>query len=282
MIMTKILPGLLGIFACASISLAAGPNLTLSKANELAVEKYAKQYIAHREGKHILKGILWVESKYGKYKSGNGSYGIAQIEIPTARYVAKKYGFKIPRSNSGIKEMLMRDDRMSIRLAAAYLGLLEKRFGSLDHVIVAYNLGPTKLSGIARNGRKVTTEYLAKVMDITRRNKRSLRSAKAAPPRSLSPVAGRKPSNPEPPLSKSLIEKKPAPDIVSTALPGSQLFYWQDHCDETLRDFGVVTEALSYQNGLRGQNALLEERVLCELASSVAEGAWGAGLRASG
>lgn len=280
MIMTKILPGLLGVFACASISLAAGPDLTLSKANELAVEKYAKQYIAHREGKHILKGILWVESKYGKYKSGKGSYGIAQIEIPTARYVAKKFGFKIPRSNGGIKEMLMRDDRMSIRIAAAYLGLLEKRFGSLDHVIVAYNLGPTKLSGIARNGRKVTTEYLAKVMEITRSNKGSLRFSKAVPPRSLSPVAGRKPSNPEPPLSESLIEKKAAPDNRSIALPGSQHFYWQDYCDETPRDFGAVTEALSHQDGLGGQNALLDERVLCELASSVGGGAGGPGRRA--
>lgn len=278
MIMTKILPGLLGIFACASISMAAPPGVTLSKANELAVEKYARQYIAHKEGKHILKGILWVESKYGKYKSGKGSYGIAQIEIPTARYVAKKFGFKIPRSESGVKEMLMRDDRMSIRIAAAYLGMLEKRFGTLDHVIVAYNLGPTKLSGIARNGRKVTTDYLAKVMDITRRNKRTL---KVASKRTLSPVAGGKAKDPGA-LPEGQIVKNTSSAITSTTLPGAERFYWQEYCEETIRESGMVTEALSYQNGLRGKDALPEERVLCELASLAGRGAAGVGLRASG
>jgi len=180
MILTRILPGLLvGVFACASVSLAAVHGVTLSKANEQAVERYAKRYIKDSGGSDILKGILWVESKYGKYKSGKGSYGIAQIEIPTAKYVAEKYGFKIPASNKGVRAMLMRDDRMSIKIAAAYLGMLEKRFGSLDHVIVAYNLGPTKLSKIAKGGRSVTTDYLTKVRAITKRNRRATKAASA-------------------------------------------------------------------------------------------------------
>lgn len=262
MILTKILPGLLGIFACVSISVAAEQGVTLSKANEAAVERYAKKYIANPEGRQILKGILWVESKYGKYKSGKGSYGIAQIEIPTARYVAEKYGFRIPESERGIKKMLMRDDKMSIRLAAAYLGMLEKRFGTLDHVIVAYNLGPTKLSGIAKNGRKVTTEYLAKVMYITGENNRS---SKAASSRALLAAAARKPSG-RAPLPEPQIVKKFADTAVSvTAETTDELFYGQEYCADIVPD--GVTEARSYQYGLTVQNALLEP-VSCDLAEA--------------
>lgn len=231
MILTKILPGLLGVFACASISMASGhaayASVTLSRANETAVERYAKQYISNREGKHILKGILWVESKYGKYKRGNGSYGIAQIEIPTARYVAGKFGFKIPKSDRAVKDMLMRDDRMSIRIAAAYLGMLEKRFGSLDHVIVAYNLGPTKLSGIAIGGRRVTTEYLAKVMEITRQNKRSLRAAASLARRKKLEREAKKP-DPVFNSAKTLV----ASGVTETALSKEQL-YGPGNCEDS-------------------------------------------------
>lgn len=278
MIMTKILPGLLGIFACVSISMAAEQGVTLSKANEVAVERYAKKYIANPEGRHILKGILWVESKYGKYKSGEGSYGIAQIEIPTARYVAQKYGFNIPKSDKGIQEMLMRDDKMSIRLAAAYLGMLERRFGSLDHVIVAYNLGPTKLSGIAKNGRKVTTDYLAKVMYITGENKMSLRAAAS---RARLAAATRKPSS-RAQLPEQHLAKKPADTAVSFKAETAEPFYGQvEYCEDSVAVGGVVAEARSYQYGLTAQNALLVP-VSCDLAEARAGATGGAGLRASG
>lgn len=276
MIMTKILPGLLGIFACASISLAAEQGVTLSKANEVAVERYAKKYIANPDGRHILKGILWVESKYGKYKSGKGSYGIAQIEIPTARYVAGKFGFKIPESEKGVKDMLMRDDGMSIRIAAAYLGMLEKRFGTLDHVVVAYNLGPTKLSGIAKNGRRVTTEYLAKVMETTAKNKRSSRAATFV---ARSAVFTRNPSN-RAPLPEYHLAKKFAETAVSFTPESTELFYGQDYCVDAFTG-GGVTEARSYLYDMTVQNALLET-ASCEIAAARTGAVSGAGLAASG
>lgn len=276
MILTKILPGLLGIFACVSISMAAEQGVTLSKANEVAVERYAKKYIANPEGRHILKGILWVESKYGKYKSGKGSYGIAQIEIPTARYVAEKFGFKIPKSDRGVKEMLMRDDKMSIRLAAAYLGMLEKRFGTLDHVIVAYNLGPTKLSGIAKNGRRVTTEYLAKVTHITGENKRS---AKAASSRARLAETARKPSG-RAPLPEHHLAKRFADTAVSVTAETTEPFYGQEYCADSVPG-GGVTEARSYLYDMTAENAHLEP-LSCDLAGARAGVIGGAGLRASG
>ncbi len=262
MILTKILPGLLGIFACVSISMAAEQGVTLSEANEVAVERYAKKYIANPEGRHILKGILWVESKYGKYKNGKGSYGIAQIEIPTARYVAGKFGFKIPESERGVKDMLMRDDGMNIRIAAAYLGMLEKRFGTLDHVIVAYNLGPTKLSGRAKNGRRVTTEYLAKVMEMTGKDKRSSKEATSV---ARSAEVTRKPSDLAP-LPEYHLEKKFAVDAASFTPESTDLFYWQDYCVDAFAG-GGVTEARSYQYGLTRQNDFLEV-ASCEIAEA--------------
>lgn len=275
MILTKILPGLLGVLACASISMASGhaaySSVTLSRANELAVQRYAKQYISNREGKHILKGILWVESKYGKYKKGNGSYGIAQIEIPTARYVARKFGFKIPKSDRGVKDMLMRDDRMSIKLAAAYLGMLEKRFGSLDHVIVAYNLGPTKLSGIAVGGRRVTTDYLTKVMEITRQNKRALRAAA-----SLVRLAKkeRKAKKPVPVFNtaKTLV----ASGVYETALSKEQL-YGPGNCEDS--PWSGFTREGGYGYEMSTRDSLPRPEV-CKLESSracSARGVWAGG-----
>ena len=262
MILTKILPGLLGVFACASISMASAQparGVTLNKANEAAVVRYAKQYISNREGRHILKGILWVESKYGKYKSGNGSYGIAQIEISTARYVADRFGFRIPKSDRAIREMLMRDDRMSIRIAAAYLGMLEKRFGSLDHVIVAYNLGPTKLTGIAKDGRRVTTEYLAKVMEITRENKRSLRAAASLVRRAK---AESKPSRPDPVFSAA--NTLPSPVLYDTAEITERL-YGPGYCEESPRD--GFTQMRGYGHDTAGHDPMPTIEV-CELAPS--------------
>lgn len=174
MLLSKILLCIAVILACASVSMAkAAQGDLMGLANEVAVERYAKQYIGHPEGKNVLKGILWVESKYGKYKTGEGSFGIAQIEVPTARYVAKRFGFKIPRAYKAIKDLLIRDDRMSIQIAAAYLGLLEHRFASMDQAVVAYNIGPAKLWNIAKNGGKLPASYHSLVMEAANKELRT-------------------------------------------------------------------------------------------------------------
>ncbi len=164
---TGILLSVAAILTFASAGMAA-QNHALGMANELAVEEYAKQYIGSPEGKHVLKGILWVESKYGRYRVGDGSFGVTQIEVATARYVAEKYGFNIPKSYTAVREMLLRDDRMNIRIAAAYLGMMEREFGSLPHAVVAYNLGPTEVRSVFREGGKLPTAYLNHVMAVAR------------------------------------------------------------------------------------------------------------------
>ncbi len=177
----KIILGVAGVLACSSLSMAAqGPALGI--AHEAAIVRYASQYIGNPYGKHVLKGIVWVESKYGRYKFGEGSFGLAQIEVQTARYVAEKYGFVIPETDSAIEEMLVRDDTMNIRLAAAYLGLLEREFGSLAHAVVAYNMGPTEARSLFREGKKPPAVYLNKVMAVAAK---SLRAEKTPPPPSL-------------------------------------------------------------------------------------------------
>lgn len=182
--MKKILLSIAGLLAFASVGLAADIPL-LGPANSAAVERYAKEYIAHPDGAYILKGILWVESKNGRYKKGNGSYGIAQLEITTARYVAEKYGFDLPEEDKDVEDALMVNDAMNIKIAAAYLGLLEKTFSSLDNVIVAYNLGPTRLRAMAAEAGGVPTGYLRKVMVEVVRHKTVATASAEAPSSTL-------------------------------------------------------------------------------------------------
>ncbi len=182
---SKILLGVAGVLACASVATAQAP--ALGAAREAAIARYAGQYIGHPYGKHVLKGIVWVESRYGKYKFGDGSFGIAQLELPTARYVAEKYGWDLPRSNKALKRLLVRDDALNIRLAAAYLGLLERRFGSINQAVVAYNIGPTEASSLDREGKTLPATYVNKVMAAAARSLRAERG-EVEPARSL--IAG--------------------------------------------------------------------------------------------
>jgi transglycosylase-like protein with SLT domain len=172
---SRILLGVAGVLACASGSFAKTP--ALDSAREAAIVRYANQYIGHPYGKHVLKGIVFVESNYGKYKIGDGSFGMAQLEVPTARYVADRYGLRLPQSDTAVEQMLVRDDLMNIRLAAAYLGLLEHEFGSLANAVVAYNMGPTEARSLLREGKRPPADYLNKVMAAAAR---SMRAEKAA------------------------------------------------------------------------------------------------------
>ncbi len=60
--------------------------------------------------------------------------------------------------------MLVHDDLLNIRLAAAYLGLLEREFGSLANAVVAYNMGPTEARSLFKEGKRPPADYLNKVM----------------------------------------------------------------------------------------------------------------------
>ncbi len=72
---SRILLGVAGVLAFATGSFAGTP--ALDSAREAAIVRYADQYIGHPYGKHVLKGIVFVESRYGRYKIGDGSFGIA-------------------------------------------------------------------------------------------------------------------------------------------------------------------------------------------------------------
>jgi len=178
---SRILLGVAGVLACATGSFARTP--ALDAAREAAIVRYANQYIGHPYGRHVLKGIVFVESNYGRYKIGDGSFGMAQLEVPTARYVADRYGLRLPESDRAVERMLVHDDLLNIRLAAAYLGLLEREFGSLSDAVVAYNMGPTEARAIFKEGKRPPADYLNKVMAAAARSIRA--EKKAAAPSSL-------------------------------------------------------------------------------------------------
>lgn len=90
---------------------------------------------------HLLVAIVKTESSFKPTaESRRGALGLMQLRPSTAAEVASAIG--VPYG--GPVELY--DIEVNIRLGAAYLHMLLRRFGSLDLALQAYNIGPTRLS----------------------------------------------------------------------------------------------------------------------------------------
>ena len=93
----------------------------------------------------LLKAIVAAESSfradaYRPEGPKNGSYGLAQILLSTAR---GDYGFKGPPE-------LLFDPETNLSIAADYLARLHRVFGDVRLVIAAYNAGPGRVRTLQR------------------------------------------------------------------------------------------------------------------------------------
>jgi len=88
----------------------------------------------------FVLALIEVESSFdGEAVSWAGARGLMQLTPVTLVWLAGIEGLRLS------SEELWRDPALQVRLGVRYLSRLEKRFGSLDLALMAYNAGPERL-----------------------------------------------------------------------------------------------------------------------------------------
>jgi soluble lytic murein transglycosylase len=88
----------------------------------------------------FVLALIQVESSFdGEAVSWAGARGLMQLTPVTLVYLAGLEGLRLRADE------LWRDPALQVRLGVRYLSRLEKRFGSLDLALMAYNAGPEKI-----------------------------------------------------------------------------------------------------------------------------------------
>lgn len=137
-------------FMSATVAIATQPT---PSDRQIFIMKSAYQ-IAKEDGHEdpsILQGIVMTESTAGAASSKihNGSVGVSQILVGTAKYVLRAFPnlaeeyFPNGFTKQQLVNKLTHDDIFNLRIASAYLKLM-KRENHLrgDKLIAAYNRGP--------------------------------------------------------------------------------------------------------------------------------------------
>lgn len=154
--------------------------VALSNAKELSSQQneyikiYSKQYIGkHPQWSSLMKAIIKVESDNGQFKVGqlDPSFGIAQMKLETARAVGKLSHIQLPEGDVELCELLLNNDKIAIRLEAAYLGYLWHFFNNLDLTIIAYNVGEGKVINSLIHHKYLSKVYLHKVNKVMKKEK---------------------------------------------------------------------------------------------------------------
>lgn len=135
--------------------------------------------ILEEEEQKELVAVIWDESKKYKYNwrmivavimtessfrpditSNDPSYGLMQIKFETAKSAGDKVGIELETEED------LFDITTNVKIGGFYLWEQVLRFKDVKKAIVAYNLGPTKTSRIAKEkeGEEISTDYLEKIL----------------------------------------------------------------------------------------------------------------------
>lgn len=119
-------------------------------------------YRASRETRldwKVISALIMTESSYrANIVSVDPSYGLMQLKLPTANYMARKEGAK----QMSARELL--DIQNNVEYGSKYLLSQVIKFSSLSEGIMAYNFGPGKMMQLKRGSkRKIESVYLKKV-----------------------------------------------------------------------------------------------------------------------
>lgn len=102
--------------------------------------------------------LIEQESRFDpRAKGPTGSIGLMQLQPLTAREVARKHGL------AWQSERTLHDPVQNVRLGLAYLAELRAKFGSTDHAMAAYNIGPNALRRLLDKRPLRHGPYLKKV-----------------------------------------------------------------------------------------------------------------------
>lgn len=98
------------------------------------------------------------ESRFDPHAKGpTGSLGLMQVQPQTARDVARRHGL------AWQSDRTLYDPVQNVRIATAYLGEMRQRFGTLDHAIAAFNIGPGALERLIATRPLRHGPYLKKI-----------------------------------------------------------------------------------------------------------------------
>ncbi len=119
-------------------------------------------YQASKETKldwKVISALIMTESSYrANVVSVDPSYGLMQLKLPTANYMADKAGTK----KLTARELL--DIKNNVDFGSKYLLTQVVKFSSLSDGIMAYNFGPGRMRQLKREkNKKFESKYLRKV-----------------------------------------------------------------------------------------------------------------------
>ncbi len=117
----------------------------------------------------LVIALIRCESSFNNYAVSHvGAMGLMQVMPDTGIYLADKAGFRLGRSTN------LFDAETNIELGTAYLADLIRRFGTVEHALVAYNAGPglaKKILAKKESRKKFMKGYPAKVVGEFRKLK---------------------------------------------------------------------------------------------------------------
>jgi len=108
----------------------------------------------------FIMAIILTESSFRKgQKSSVGARGLMQV-VP---FVGQDLAYRSGIDWDGNRTLF--EPETNIKLGIFHLFEQVLKFGDVEKAIVAYNVGETRLRGLLRQGKKVPSTYLKKVMD---------------------------------------------------------------------------------------------------------------------
>lgn len=125
------------------------------------IEKAAKLY--GQDCKVILAVITVESTGKERAKSNSGALGLMQIKPSTAVILSE---FKNLKNKKEVIKNLFHPYK-NILGGTEYLSQMKKRFGCMDAALAAYNMGPTKLTHLIKNGYNPSeNNYVKKVRKV--------------------------------------------------------------------------------------------------------------------
>jgi soluble lytic murein transglycosylase-like protein len=108
----------------------------------------------------LIVAVIMTESSFDpSSRSHRGAVGLMQLLPNTAESLAEE----THRPWAGEHALL--DPTFNISLGVRYLAKLQKRFGSLDLALAAYNYGPSRVQDMLQRGLPVPMDYTKRVLD---------------------------------------------------------------------------------------------------------------------
>lgn len=144
-------------FARAVLEHKAATSLDAGQREAVARALVAGE-VAHGFPVNLSLAIIELESGFDPSAEGPaGSIGLMQLQPATARELALRHGFDWSRHHT------LLDPGKNTRLGIAYLADMQSKFGSIEHAIAAYHIGPGNLRRLLARGPLRRGPYLNRV-----------------------------------------------------------------------------------------------------------------------